>query len=158
MVRDLLTAVVVLILLVLAIGVLSRPQLGRPNVEVSRNSITIEMRGLSSLWAFKRRLKIPLDQVREARIEPDARRLLKGIRASGTHVPGLITAGTYRSRRNKTFWFIWRGKNAVVIDLAGNSYDQIVLEVDDPRQLLRRIDAALGYNRRRAAPPNESPG
>jgi hypothetical protein len=53
------------------------------------------MEGLDKLWALKSKLTIPLAHVRGATVDPGILGEPKGVRAPGTHVPGVITAGTF---------------------------------------------------------------
>jgi hypothetical protein len=61
------------------------------------------------------------------------------MRAPGTHVPGLIIAGTYRAQGKKVFWDVCNKRKAIVIDLKNSSYDRLVVEVDDPQETVNRI-------------------
>jgi hypothetical protein len=65
-------------------------------LKVSREKLILNVQGLDKLFAFKSRLEIPLEHVAGARVDPAiARGWWKGIRAPGTHVPGVIIAGTF---------------------------------------------------------------
>lgn len=91
-----------------------------------------DVKGLHQLWAFKGRLEVPRGHVRGARRDPDVVRGWKGWRAPGTHVPGLITAGTFHLDGDRIFWDVRDPGNAVVVELADHDYRQLVVEVEDP--------------------------
>ncbi|WP_031509382.1 hypothetical protein [Streptomyces megasporus] len=110
-------------------------------VTVTDDTLTVEMEGLDKLWAFKGRLRIPLANVRGAARDPGIVHEYKGIRAPGTHIPGVIVAGTYHRGGERVFWDVKNPDKAVVIELADERYARLVVEVDDPRatvDLIRR--------------------
>jgi hypothetical protein len=64
----------------------------------------------------------------------------------GTEVPGGPIAGRFVSKGSSAFWAL-RGSRAVVLELTDSAYDRIVVETDDPAEV---VDA-LGLTG--AAPP-----
>jgi hypothetical protein len=75
-----------------------------------------------------RELRIPRTAIRqiERSVPPPT---LKQLRAPGTHVPGLIKAGSYYTSRGKEFWFVTfrRKAHPITISLTGLRYAQVVL-------------------------------
>lgn len=89
--------------------------------------------GLHQLWALKRRLVVLRRQVVGARHDPTVTRgCWKGWRIPGTHVPGLIIAGTFYLHGARVFWDVRDASHAVVVELDGHAYDRLVIEVEDP--------------------------
>ena len=102
-----------------------------------------DVRGLHQLWAFKRRIEVPRRRVVGARHDPEAARgWWKGWRMPGTHVPGLIIAGTYYLRGERVFWDVCDAARAVVVELDGHDYDRLVIEVEDPAAVVALLSAA----------------
>jgi hypothetical protein len=67
-------------------------------VELTRDTLIVHVRGMDRLWSLKSRLEIPLSHVLDAEADTQVvREWQKGLRAPGTHVPGVITAGTFFS-------------------------------------------------------------
>jgi len=65
-------------------------------LEVADSELVMRVVGLDRLWAFKSELRVPLAHVAGVQLAADDARLWwHGWRAPGTHVPGIITAGTY---------------------------------------------------------------
>ena len=61
------------------------------------DKLRLQVKGLDRLWAMRSRLDIPLSCVRGIRADPTvARGVWKGVSAPGTHIPGIIIAGTFR--------------------------------------------------------------
>jgi len=78
------------------------------------------------------------------RADPEvAKGLWKGIRAPGTHVPGVIIAGTYYKKGQRIFWDVKDPKKAIVIDLADERYNQLIVEVEDPSRSVQEIQGMI---------------
>ena len=93
----------------------------------------IEIEGLDKLWSLKSRLEIPLAHIRGARLDPDAARgWCHGIKAPGTSVPGVLTAGTFYQHGKRVFWDVHHPEQTVVVELADERYDELIIEVADP--------------------------
>ncbi|WP_031077928.1 hypothetical protein [Streptomyces sp. NRRL S-118] len=112
-------------------------------VTVENRSLVVEVEGLDRLWALRSRLDIPLANVRGATHDPGIAREPKGIRTGGTHVPGVITAGSFRHDGERVFWDVRNPAGAVVIELADERYARLVVEVDDPRAVVASVERAL---------------
>jgi len=117
------------------------------DVTLGDGTLLLTVRGLHVLWALRRRFEIPLGHVREVRrAEPGILQgWWKGVRAPGTHLPGVIVAGTYYQRGEKVFWDVCDESRAIVIELTGESYARLVVEVADPEATIAMIRNALGH-------------
>jgi len=111
-------------------------------LSVTDGTLVVEMEGLDKLWAVKSRIEIPLGNVRGATADPGIAREPKGLRAPGTHFPGLITAGSFRVDGDWVFWDVKNPANAVVIELSGERYARLVVEVADPRAAVALVEGA----------------
>ncbi|UOQ67249.1 PH domain-containing protein [Hymenobacter volaticus] len=112
-------------------------------VEVSKegDSAVFNVKGLHKLWAFKSQIQIPLAHIRGARQDAEALKgWWKGFRAPGTHVPGLITAGTFYQDDKRIFWDVHNSENAVIIDLVHDEYNQLIVEVEDPAAVIALLE------------------
>ena len=108
-------------------------------VEVSRDGdcAVFNVKGLHKLWAFKSQIQVPLAHIRGARQDAEALKgWWKGFRAPGTHVPGLLTAGTFYQDDKRIFWDVHNFENAVIIDLVHDEYNQLIVEVEDPTAVI----------------------
>jgi hypothetical protein len=112
-------------------------------VSVSDGKLVIDVQGLDKIWALKSRLEIPIEHisgVRRAEDEP-----VPPIRLPGTFVPGLITAGTYyEPDLERVFWDVHDDEKAIVIDLHGEDFSKLVIEVADPEASIREILNSVG--------------
>ena len=102
-------------------------------VELTENALIVHVGGMDRLWALKSRLEIPISHVVGAEVDPEiAREWHKGIRAGGTHVPGVITAGTFYQEGERVFWDVHEPEKTLVIQLRDERYARLVIEVKDP--------------------------
>ncbi|MFD8413716.1 MULTISPECIES: hypothetical protein [unclassified Streptomyces] len=111
-------------------------------ITVENTTLIVTVEGLDKLWALKSRLEIPLANVRGATHDPGIIRDRKGLRAPGTHLPGVITAGTWHHEGERIFWDVRNPEKAIVIELADEHYTRLVVEVDDPRAVVTLIEQA----------------
>ena len=73
---------------------------------------------------------------------PERSREHKGLRAPGTYLPGVITAGTFHIHGERVFWDVHDANKAVVIELADEQYARLIIQVDDPRATVALIESA----------------
>ncbi|MGW4476944.1 hypothetical protein ACWENQ_45450 [Nonomuraea sp. NPDC004354] len=112
-------------------------------VHIDGDTLVVVIEGLDKLWALKSRLAIPLSNVRGATADPGVINETKGIRAPGTHLPGVITAGTFHLDGERVFWDVQNPAKAIVIELADERYARLVVQVDDPRAAVALIEGAI---------------
>src|SRR5215211_4714599 len=114
-------------------------------VELAEDALVVHVQGMDQLWALKSRLEIPLAHVVGAEVDPEiAREWHKGIRAGGTHVPGVIMAGTFYQEGELVFWDVHDPEKTLVIQLRDERYARLVIEVDDPRDTAAAIQGRGG--------------
>ncbi|MFD9721617.1 hypothetical protein [Streptomyces sp. NPDC059076] len=112
-------------------------------VSIEDGRLIVEMEGLGKLWALKSRLVIPLAHVRGATADPGIVKEPKGLRAPGTHFPGVITSGTFHGPDGRVFWDVRDAAKAVVIELVDERYARLVVEVADPRSTVALVEQAI---------------
>src|SRR5690606_23249061 len=91
------------------------PPTATVDVRIEGDTVVFDVRGLHKLWAFKSRLAVPRASVLGARHGPEAVRGWKGWRVPGTHVPGLLIAGTFYRDGHRIFWDVRDPANTVVV-------------------------------------------
>ena len=68
----------------------------------------------------------------------------------GTSIPGIvITAGTYYWAGQCAFWNVRDRKRAIEIELTGNRFSRLVVEVADPQATIAQIERAVEAARSR---------
>ncbi|MCP2279521.1 hypothetical protein [Nocardia amikacinitolerans] len=111
-------------------------------ISIDGGDLVVRIEGLDKLWALKSSLVIPLANVRGATLDPGIIKERKGIRAPGTHVPGVVTAGTFHIDGERVFWDVRDPDKAVVIELADERYARLVVQVDNPAEVVGLIEKA----------------
>ncbi|AEV85132.1 hypothetical protein ACWT_4108 [Actinoplanes sp. SE50] len=112
-------------------------------ISVVGDTLHVEVLGLHKVWALRSRLEIPLANVAGATIDPGITRGWKGIRTGGTHLPGVLTAGSFHHAGERIFWDVSDPNRAVVIALRDETYARLVVEVDDPRATVDLVENAI---------------
>jgi hypothetical protein len=113
-------------------------------IEVTEDRLVVHVTGIDKVLAFRSRLEVPLAHVAGVDLgERDARSWWHGIRAPGTSIPGLITAGTFIQHGELVFWDVHRPEQAVAVDLRHESCAKLVVGVDDPVATVEAIRAAV---------------
>ncbi|MFF9573432.1 hypothetical protein [Streptomyces sp. NPDC014685] len=113
------------------------------HISIDDDNLIVEIEGLDRLWALKSRLTIPLAHVRGATADPGIAKEPKGLRSPGTHVPGVVTAGTFHVNGERVFWDVRDPAKAVVIQLDDERYARLVIQVSDPRATVSLVEDAL---------------
>jgi hypothetical protein len=113
-------------------------------VELTEDALLVHVRGMDQLWALRSRLEIPLSHITGAEADPEvALGWWKGLRAPGTHLPGVIAAGTFHQEGEKVFWDVHDPEKTVVIQLRNEKYARLVVEVEDPPATVEAIRERL---------------
>ncbi len=120
------------------------------DVEIESGVMHLRVHGFDRVLSLRSELSIPMAHVHGAeRAGPDAHALSHGIR-TGTNVPGVLVAGTFRQDGRKAFWDVHDPDQAVEILLEHDSLDRLVVQPDDPDALVSQINEAV-----KAAQPSE---
>ena len=112
--------------------------------EVQDDMLILNVEGWDRLWALKSRMEIPIENIRDVYTNP-AMTLgwWQGIRAPGTHIPGVIVAGTFYKDGKRIFWDVKNAKKTIVIDLNDERYNQLIVEVEHPMQVVQQIQGQM---------------
>ena len=116
-------------------------------VKVTRRGaiLRFEIEGFDKILALKGHLEIPLAHVTSARHDPDAAKgWWHGVRLPGTDLPGIVTAGSFYQKGRLVFYDVHHAEQAVVVELAHEDYDRLIVEVRDPAATVEMITSAIG--------------
>lgn len=141
------TAVIVIIIAAFAlVGVLIALMALPPRVQVTvtEEALLVEPSGLDAFWTMRKRIQIPLDQVESVRVGSRREAPKPRLKLPGAHFPGIIVAGSFGLRGNRTFWDVRRSDEVLLITCRpGFEYRMVVLEVRDPHEVVQRVHTVL---------------
>jgi hypothetical protein len=107
-------------------------------ITVADDRACFEVHGWDKLWSLKSRLEIPLAHIRDVRADPSAARgWWHGMKAPGTSVPGVITAGTFYQHGKRIFWDVHDPERTIVVELSDERYDELIVEVANPAEAVQ---------------------
>ncbi|BAB74994.1 hypothetical protein ACN23B_16555 [Anabaena sp. FACHB-709] len=87
---------------------------------------------------FQKLWLIPLAHIKQTTItKPQSS--WKELRAPGSFIPGIIKAGTYYTERGKEFWYVNRDNSYLNIELQDESYERIILTIDNSNYWLQKL-------------------
>ena len=116
-------------------------------IEITDTMLIVHVEGFDKILALKSQLQVPLSHVVDAEVDPqieeEFRRLFVGIKAPGTGLAGVIRAGTWYTNEGKVFWDIHHPENAIMIHLADDTYDKLLIEVANPAASVGAIREAI---------------
>lgn len=111
-------------------------------VSIENGRLVVEPVGLDKLWGFRRRIEVPLSQVRGATYDPGAAYAGKGLRAPGLALPGMKWVGTFYRDGDRSYWNVRAGGQTIVVELADSRLARLYLTVGDARAVVDRINEA----------------
>ncbi|GAA4505353.1 hypothetical protein GCM10023172_33070 [Hymenobacter ginsengisoli] len=107
------------------------------------DTVVFTVEGWHKLWAFRSELRIPRANIKSARHDPEAAHTW-GFRAPGTHIPGLLKAGTFYlvgSVDNKpAFLDVQHQENTVVVELTDEHFARLIIEVENPDAVVAQLN------------------
>ena len=117
-------------------------------VELTSKTLIVHVTGVDRFLAFKSQFEIPLTHVTGAEADPEiAKAWWKGWKAPGTNIPGVVTAGTFYRDGKRMFWDVHDPEKTIVIHLADDQYDALVVEVEEPNVTAQAITRAASIVR-----------
>jgi len=99
---------------------------------VSDDMVTVSLSVAEKIEAVHGDVSVPRAAVLSARVVPDGMEEVHGLKMPGTGLPGVIMVGTWRDGQTVTFAVCHGRQPAVVVDLADQVYDRLVVTVEDP--------------------------
>jgi len=62
-----------------------------------------------------------------------------GLRLLGTSIPQVIMAGTFYQDGKRVFWDVHHPEEVVILSLDHETYDELVIQVENPRAFSREL-------------------
>lgn len=112
-------------------------------VSIEADALRVTFRGIHRLWTLRRRLTVPLAHIVDARRDASLASASPGWRLLGAELPGVVAAGRFVKDGERAFWDVVDPAKAVVIELRGERYARLVLEVEEPEKTVDTVRRAL---------------
>ncbi len=100
------------------------------------DNFIFEVKGLHKLWALKSQITIPKENIIRAYPNQENLNWIKGLRMPGTHIPGLITSGSYILKDGTIFCDVVDHEKSIVVELKDNHYKKLIIEVDNVKEAI----------------------
>jgi hypothetical protein len=113
-------------------------------LETEGSWLVLRLSWLERLGAFSGEPRVALSTVSTVRVSTEPWHELRGIRAPGTGIPGVIALGTRVGRGGKDFCAVYGKGPAVVVELAAAAYGRLVVSSDDAVATAARLTASVG--------------
>lgn len=108
---------------------------------LTKDYLKINFSTAKKILSMKGSFTIPLKHIQSITTELP-KPTWEEIKAPGTMIPGLIKAGTYYTEKGKQFWFVTKGKGILNIKLKNESYQRIILGIDNNVKWAKKISDA----------------
>ena len=115
-------------------------------LKIDGSDLVVKLSLLEKMGAFHGNIRVPLSDVRAADADPEPWSALRGIRAPGTGIPGIIALGVRRYPGGGHDFAALRGQGpAVRVDLDDRAkFGRLVVSVRDTESTVAAIHAATG--------------
>jgi hypothetical protein len=113
---------------------------------VHQDELVVALSWLERVAAFRGNVHIPLGSIQSVSIQEAPYSSLRGIRAPGTGIPGVIAYGVRLMTGGRPDFAALHGRGpAILIELApGASFATVLVTVGDPESTLAAVRAGLG--------------
>ncbi|MGH8995115.1 MAG: hypothetical protein ACRDYB_03630 [Acidimicrobiales bacterium] len=113
------------------------------NFQISPTELQVKLNWVEKFEAAHGDVTVPLSAVSEVRAVATAWPELRGIRAPGTGISGVIAVGTRRGRFGRDFAVVHGRGPAVVVELSGVPFQRLVVTVPDADEVAARIRGGM---------------
>lgn len=114
-----------------------------PRLELTDDTLCVHLAAWEKLAALRGDLRVPLGRVRGATEDDGFGGSALGLRLPGTHIPFVLSAGTFFKKGDRQFVCTRRTLQTIVIELAGDRWTRLVIGVSDAHGAAARINAAV---------------
>ena len=114
------------------------------DVTINGKNLDIEVEGADKILSLHSHLQIPLKNVKQIHRDTAAtERWWQGLRGPGLRLPEMVMAGTFYHDGKRIFCDIRNPERSVVIDLDGEKFQELVVEVANPQAVISQVETAL---------------
>lgn len=114
------------------------------HLSVNQSNLFLAIKGIDVFLTCKNKMNIPLKNiVSVTHYQGEYNSCFKGMPTPSVAIPGLVTAGTFYQKGQKIFWDVSNNSKCIMIELKNNSFNRIIVEVDDPGSVINTILTSL---------------
>jgi hypothetical protein len=111
------------------------------HLELEGDHLLLRLTAEEHLEGMHRDIVVPRSAVAVVRVAEDVWSELRGIRAPGTGLPGVIAVGTRRGSFGKDFAAVHGKGRGVVVELVDQPFSRIVISTPDPEGVVEALAA-----------------
>ncbi|MDR2976220.1 MAG: hypothetical protein LBV19_02760 [Streptococcaceae bacterium] len=112
-------------------------------ITVTPESLEVEPTGINKYLGFKRKISVPLSEIKSVSVGYGILCDGGAWRELGTGLPRK-KVGLYSENGVKAYVNVKHGEKPLLIELENNEYDQLVLGVTDPKPIINKLEALIG--------------
>ena len=112
------------------------------NIQLKGDELVVELSTLEKIEGIQSNLRFPISAVRAVRVAENPYTEISGIRI-GTGIPLVVVVGTWIGVGHKAFVAVHGHRAAVIVELEGEPFDELIISSDDAEAEAERIKAAL---------------
>lgn len=108
-------------------------------IEQTKDDFIFNLSGFHKIWALRSSITVSRKDIINAYQDEEELHKFPGFRL-GTHIPFLITAGTYFLKGKRNFWDVMVEKNAIIVELQNNIFSKLYIQVKNPEETLQILN------------------
>ncbi|HTX69165.1 MAG TPA: hypothetical protein VMH50_08460 [Thermoleophilia bacterium] len=114
-------------------------------VAIIKDRLVVEFEGWDRVWCAERQIVVPLASVKDAYVDLELKSETPWIAAGRTDelLDYAVAAGPMYVQGRREFWDVHHPERAIVIELTGEHYTRLVIEVGDPEGTVDAINEAV---------------
>jgi hypothetical protein len=110
-------------------------------VEIGKKEVVFKLEGAQKFLAVKGSVRIPFENI--AGVSTEKVKPLWVAGRVGTHLPGVFMAGTFWTRRGKTFYYAKDRSKCITLLLRNHQYRWVVFEVRNKELVALQLRQAI---------------
>ena len=114
-------------------------------IDVTQDRVRIHLSALEQAGAMHGDLSVPIDNIAAVTAHTDLWENLRGMRAPGTGIPGVIMLGTTRSKGAKDFCAVYGHKPGLLLETRDFEFARVLVScpVEESEQTAAKINAMV---------------
>jgi hypothetical protein len=109
-------------------------------IEQTKDNFIFKLSGFHKIWALRNSITVPKQDIIRSYQDKQELEKFSGFRL-GTHIPFLITAGTYFLNGKQNFWDVMIKKNTIIVELQHHYFTKLYIQVKNPQETLQLLNS-----------------